>query len=159
MIRVFRTALFIAWFSISGAAVAFAACAPNKVDLRGDWGQAAFSVELADDAKERGQGLMFREQMPRMTGMLFAYEAPVHATFWMRNTLIPLDMIFANSQGQVTHIHHLAQPLDETVIDGGQDVQFVLEINGGMAQQFGIDVGSEMRHPAISAPNAVWSCK
>jgi len=84
---------------------------------------------VADDAAERAQGLMFREAMPLSSGMLFVYGRPQRVSFWMRNTLIPLDMIFADARGVVTRVHAEAVPLDETPIDGGEGVQFVLEIN------------------------------
>ena len=132
-------------------------CAPDRLDLRGPWGQAQFSVELADDPAERAQGLMMRETLPRMTGMLFVYERPQPVAFWMKNTLIPLDMLFADSTGTVRRIHRRAVPLDETPIPGGQDIQYVLEINGGMADLLGLTPGSEIRHPAIG-PDAAWPC-
>ncbi len=100
---------------------------------------------------------MNRPSMPRSAGMLFVYETPQRATFWMRNTLIPLDMIFAGPDGVVTHVHENAIPLDETTIDGGRGVQFVLEINGGLAGPLGIEPGTELRHPAIGDA-ATWSC-
>lgn len=134
-----------------------ATCSEGRVDLRGDWGKAGFSVEVADDAKERSQGLMHRESMPFGAGMLFVYEHPQRVSFWMRNTLIPLDMIFMDETGQVTHIHENAIPLDETGIPGGDDVQYVLEINGGLSKRLGIEVGSQLRHPAIG-DNAAWAC-
>ncbi|MGI1663242.1 DUF192 domain-containing protein [Palleronia sp. KMU-117] len=139
-------------------AFAFGQCDPAKVDLRGDWGQARFSVEIADDPGERAQGLMNRESLPRSAGMLFVYEAPQRAVFWMKNTLIPLDMIFLDQTGTVTHIHENAVPLDETGIDGGPGVVAVLEINGGLSRQFGLDVGSELRHPAFDPAVAAWPC-
>lgn len=111
-----------------------------------------------DDSSERAQGLMNVPEMPTMTGMLFVYEAPQHATFWMKNTLIPLDMLFADETGTITHIHHKAVPMDETVIDGGEGVQYVLEINGGLADRLGIAVGDQMQAPAIGDA-AVWPCE
>jgi uncharacterized membrane protein (UPF0127 family) len=137
---------------------ALADCAVDRVDLRGDWGQARFTVEVADDPAERSQGLMFRESLPRSQGMLFLYERPQRAVFWMKNTLIPLDMIFLDATGTVTHIHENAVPLDETGIDGGAGVTAVLEINGGLARQFGLAVGSELRHPGLDQATAAWGC-
>ena len=134
------------------------ACRADTVLLRGDWGQARFSVELADTPQTRSQGLMFRESMPRSTGMLFIYDRPQRATFWMRNTLIPLDMIFTDEAGVVRHVHHEAIPGDETTIDGGSGILTVLEINGGLARAMGITVGSQMRHPAFAAATAAWPC-
>ncbi len=133
-------------------------CRDDAVMLRGDWGQARFTVELANTPQTRSQGLMFREAMPKSAGMLFIYDAPQRATFWMRNTLIPLDMIFTDETGTVRHVHHEAIPGDETTIDGGSGVLTVLEINGGLARSMGIVVGSEMRHPAFDAALAAWPC-
>jgi uncharacterized membrane protein (UPF0127 family) len=152
-----RTAALATVFAIAAGSVS-AACSESAVDLRGDWGSARFTVEVADDAAERAQGLMNRPSMPRSAGMLFLYEAPQRATFWMRNTLIPLDMIFMDPTGTVTRIHENAVPLDETTIDGGPGVQAVLEINGGLARAIGIDVGSELRHPGLDQSVAAWPC-
>ncbi|RVT81587.1 DUF192 domain-containing protein [Rhodobacteraceae bacterium CCMM004] len=138
--------------------LASAACRDDRVDLRGDWGQARFSVELADEPRERARGLMFRESLPRGAGMLFVYELPQRATFWMENTLIPLDMIFVDARGVVTRVHPEAQPLDRTTIDGGDGVLAVLEINGGLAAVYGIGPGTHLRHPAFDEGLAVWPC-
>jgi uncharacterized membrane protein (UPF0127 family) len=145
---------------LAAAFVPFAAlaqCAADAVDLRGDWGQARFAVELADTPQERARGLMHRESLPRGAGMLFIYERPQSVSFWMRNTLIPLDIIFLDETGTVARVHDNAIPLDETSISGGRDIQFVLEINAGLAAQFGIAPGTELRHPEIGA-EAAWPC-
>ena len=133
------------------------ACDRQAVELRGPWGQARFAVEIADDPGERAQGLMHRESLGASRGMLFLYERPHRATFWMRNTLIPLDIIFLDARGIVTRIHENAQPLDETTIDGGPGVVAVLEINGGLARRIGVTEGSELRHPFFGA-QAAWPC-
>ncbi len=143
-----------------GAATAGAhsACAPDKISVRGDWGTAKFSIEIADDFAERAQGLMHRQSMPRLSGMLFIYEAPGNLTFWMRNTLIPLDMIFIKPDGSIAHVHENAIPLDETPIPGGEGNLAVLEINGGLSSKLGIKAGDQVQHPAFSGQNPVWSC-
>ncbi|MFV0245423.1 MAG: DUF192 domain-containing protein [Qingshengfaniella sp.] len=133
-------------------------CVPDRADLRGSWGHARFTVELALTDAERAQGLMHRTSLPRQAGMLFVYERPQRASFWMRNTLIPLDMIFLDATGTVTRVHENAVPLDETAIDGGRDVLAVLELNGGLAAQFGINEGSVLRHPMLPQDRAVWAC-
>lgn len=142
----------------AGASGASAECRPDVVSLRGGWGSTQFKVEIADSPEERAQGLMFRESMARGEGMLFVYEAPQHATFWMKNTLIPLDMIFADAAGRVTRVHHEAIPGDLTAIDGGEGVYAVLEINGGLAERYGIGPGSELQHPVFSGGPAAWGC-
>jgi uncharacterized membrane protein (UPF0127 family) len=149
----------LAALAVLAGSGAWAACSDTAVDLRGDWGAARFTVELADEPAERAQGLMHRESMARSAGMLFLYEAPQRATFWMRNTLIPLDMIFMDETGTVTHVHENAIPLDETTIDGGSGVQAVLEINGGLSGALGIGVGSQLRHPGLDQSVAAWPCE
>lgn len=151
-----RLLSLLAFTFLAGAALAD--CEPGRVDLRGDWGTARFSVEVADDPQERSVGLMRRESLPRSAGMLFVYERPQRAVFWMKDTLIPLDMIFMDEAGTVTHIHENARPRDQTGIDGGDSVRFVLEINGGLARRLGIAEGSQLRHPAIGDA-AAWPCE
>ena len=140
------------------AGAAAATCAPDRVDLRGPFGQARFTVEIADTDATRAQGLMFRESMPRSAGMLFIYDAPTTASFWMMNTLIPLDMIFVQPDGRVSHVHHDAIPHDRTPIPGGDNVLMVLEINGGLARALGIEEGAELRHPRLAQDSALWPC-
>ncbi len=117
-----------------------------------------FSVEIADDSAERAVGLMNRESLPRSAGMLFAYADERQVAFWMKNTLIPLDMIFLDASGQVTRVHPMAKPLDLSMIDGGEGVKFVIEINGRLAKTLGIVEGSVMMHPILDAATAKWPC-
>ncbi|HBM57622.1 DUF192 domain-containing protein [Salipiger marinus] len=152
----FRLCLSALAFALIGQG-AQAACRDDTVWLRGDWGSASFRVEIADDAASRAQGLMHVEEMPASAGMLFVYEREAPVSFWMKNTLIPLDMVFADAQGRVVSVHDRAVPGDLTPIPSGAPSQFVLEINGGLADQLGIVPGSEMRHPAIAEP--VWPCE
>jgi len=133
-------------------------CHDNQVVLRGDWGQARFSIELADDEAERAEGLMFRESMPKNAGMLFMYPAPKQVAFWMKNTMIPLDMIFLDETGTVKRVHKMAKPYDTTPIRGGEGILAVLEINGGLAQTLGITEGSEIHYPAFDSGLAAWPC-
>lgn len=137
---------------------AFAECRDGQVELKGDFGQLAFSIELADTPAERSQGLMFRETMPRSAGMLFVYEYPQRVAFWMKNTLIPLDMLFVDANGRISHIHENAIPKDLTVIPGGDSVFAVLEINGGLVAQYGISVGNVLRHKVFSNSSPIWPC-
>lgn len=142
------------------AAPALAECRADQVEVRlPSGGMARFAVEVADDGAERAQGLMFREHMAKSAGMLFVYDKPQRASFWMKNTAIPLDMVFADPQGRVTRVHANAVPGDTTSIDGGTGVQVVLEINAGLAARMGIEPGAELRHPAIAQGAAVWPCE
>ncbi len=137
---------------------AWAQCKDDRVDLRGDWGQLSFQIELADTAEERSRGLMFRETMARGSGMLFVYEHPQRVAFWMKNTLLPLDMVFIEADGQISHIHKNAIPGDLTAIPGGDTVFAVLEINAGLASRYGISVGDQIRHKVFSKNSPIWPC-
>ena len=142
-----------------GAGAARAECVEGIAELRGTWGTAKFNVEVADTPEARAEGLMFRESMPASSGMLFVYERPEHATFWMKNTLIPLDMIFFDFKGQVTSIHRDAIPHDTSLIDGGREVTAALEVNAGVASRLGINVGSQIRHLSFDPQSAAWPCE
>ena len=96
-------------------------------------------------------------EMPLMAGRLFVYPQPHPVSFWMHNTLIPLDMLFAAPDGTILTVHENAIPLDDTSIPGGPGVQYVLEINGGLAARLGIRVGDVMQHPAFG-PDAANPC-
>ena len=145
---------------LTSSAVAYAdICDPDTIFLQGDWGTARFTVDVADTAELRSRGLMFVESMPQTHGMLFVYDREQTVAFWMKNTLIPLDMIFADGRGVVQKVHDTAIPGDLTAIPGGSNIQYVLEINGGLADQLGIAVGTEMQHPAISQSIAAWPCE
>ena len=154
--RLWLSALLMVIGSMAWAAET--ACRADRIELRGDFGLAAFRIEVAQTPDERARGLMFREYMAAGAGMLFVFEQTGPVAFWMENTLIPLDMIFVDEGGTVSHIHHNAIPHDRTPIPGGDAVRYVLEINGGMARALGIDVGAELRHPAILQKAAVWPC-
>ena len=143
---------------LAGPALADEPCADGRVQIRGPAGEARFSVEIADDAAERGLGLMNRPKMAASHGMLFIYDHEQPVAFWMENTLIPLDMVFVGADGVVRSVHENARPLDRTPIDSGAPVLMVLEINGGLARRLGIVPGSELRHPRLDQATAAWSC-
>lgn len=144
-------------FSAAGPTHADQKCSAGRIEVNGEWGSAFFNVAIADDPQERARGLMHVPQMPLSAGMLFVYDAPMHATFWMKNTLIPLDMIFAGEDGVIRRVHTNAIPHDETVIDGGDGVLVVLEINGGLSESIGIAPGDILIHPAFGK-NALKPC-
>ena len=144
--------------SCASAGAVWAECRDDSVWIKGDFGEARFSVEIADDPAEREIGLMNRPSMPISAGMLFVYDKPSTLAFWMRNTLIELDMLFVDETGVIRNIHARAIPLDETTIFGGEDLTHVLEINGGLAERMGIEVGDQLRHPSFSQDSAIWPC-
>jgi uncharacterized membrane protein (UPF0127 family) len=105
-----------------------------------------FTVEFADNDQRRTLGLMYRRQMAADAGMLFDFKRDSPVAMWMRNTLIPLDMLFADKTGLIVHIHERAVPMDETTIESGGVVRAVLELNGGTVQRLGIKPGDRMVH-------------
>jgi uncharacterized protein len=153
-----RGVAVIAFGLVAIGGSALAECRPETLEVRGQGGVTRFTVEVADSNDERSRGLMFRESMPASAGMLFVYDNPRRASFWMENTLIPLDMVFADRTGTVTHVHENAVPKDRTPIEGGPGVQFVLEINGGLARRLGIAEGAALRHPSIDQTRAAFPC-
>jgi uncharacterized membrane protein (UPF0127 family) len=136
----------------------WAACSDSVATVATDTAKVRFQVELAITAQDKVQGLMHREILPDRAGMLFIYPNPQPVSFWMRNTLIPLDMIFIDDQGRVARVHHNAVPLDETPIYGGDAIKAVLEINAGLAKKYGISDTSTVMHPLIS-PEFAQNCK
>lgn len=135
-----------------------AACRPDRAEVLTDAGRQAFRVALAVTPEERARGLMQVPEMPLGEGMLFLFEREAPRAFWMRNTLIPLDIIFFDATGRVTAIQADAQPMDETSLPGGE-AQYVLEINGGLAARMGIDDAAVLRHPAIDQDIAAAPCE
>jgi len=136
----------------------WAACSDSVATVATDTAKVRFQVELAITAQDKAQGLMHREILPDRAGMLFIYPNPQPVSFWMRNTLIPLDMIFIDDQGRVARVHHNAVPLDETPIYGGDAIKAVLEINAGLAKKYVISDTSMVMHPLIS-PEFAQNCK
>ncbi|MFC3677326.1 DUF192 domain-containing protein [Ferrovibrio xuzhouensis] len=105
-----------------------------------------FTVELASNDESRARGLMFRQSMAPDAGMLFDFGQEQMASFWMRNTLIPLDMLFIRADGTILNIHQRAIPHDETGINSDGPVRAVLELNGGTVTRLGIRAGDRVLH-------------
>lgn len=113
-----------------------------------------FDVEMATTPQQQSMGLMFREEMATDAGMLFVFPEPRPASFWMRNTLIPLDMLFIDAGGRIVNIHERTEPLSETSRPSDGPVRGVLEINGGLSQVLGIASGDQVMHPAFGTAPA-----
>jgi uncharacterized membrane protein (UPF0127 family) len=109
----------------------------------------SFEVEIADSPEERARGLMFREELGENQGMLFVYKEEADRSFWMKNTLIPLDIIFLNSDLEVINIEK-ADPEPDTSDENlasyrsERPAQYVLEINQNRSEEIGLEKGSEM---------------
>ena len=105
-----------------------------------------FDVELALNDAERARGLMYREKLGPYDGMLFDFHQDAPVSFWMKNTLIPLDMVFIAGDGTIKHVHANAVPLSTDAIPSQFPVRAVLEINGGSARLLGIKPGDKVKH-------------
>ncbi len=112
-------------------------------------GSYLFNVELAETAEQLHQGLMFRDSMPDESGMLFLLGVNDVATFWMRNTFLPLDMMFIAHDGRITNIHRNAAPGSTAIISSTEPVVSVLEVNAGITARLGIHAGDRVLHPAF----------
>ncbi|MCY4461396.1 MAG: DUF192 domain-containing protein [Albidovulum sp.] len=148
-----------AFFAIWPVSPVLGACAAGVADVRGDWGSARFRVEVADTPEQRSRGLMYRDSLPSQSGMLLLFEKPGPVSIWMKNTFIPLDIVFVSESGEIRHVHPNAKPGSLASIRGGDDIVAVLEINGGVAEQLGLGAGSEMRHPGLPQSKALWVCQ
>jgi uncharacterized protein len=111
-------------------------------------GDHAFVLELAGTPAEQERGLMFRRSLGPNEGMLFPYSPPQPVGFWMKNTMIPLDMIFVRQDGTIARIA-TAKPLDETTVSSGEPVSMVIEIGGGRAAELGIKEGDTVSPPPL----------
>jgi uncharacterized membrane protein (UPF0127 family) len=105
-----------------------------------------FTIEIADTEAKHAQGLMDRTSLPADRGMLFVFKTPDTYSFWMHNTLIPLDIIFLNAEGKVLEIHH-RRPLDDTGRGPRDPALFVIELNAGAAQTIGLKPGDTVSLP------------
>ncbi len=103
-----------------------------------------FTVEVARTVEEQAQGLMNRESLGPDRGMIFPYDPPVVASFWMKNTLIPLDMIFIRADGTVASIEANTVPLSLDPVAAGEPVAAVLELAGGRSAELGIAPGAKV---------------
>ncbi len=141
------------------AVLAFAArpafATPETLDIVTETGRVEFTIEIADTAAARQTGLMHRHSMPATHGMLFDFEATQPVSMWMKNTFIPLDMLFVAADGTIINIIKRAVPLTLTPRQSAAPVRAVLELNGGTADRLGIRPGDRLLHPLFTAPPQV----
>ncbi len=120
---------------------------PRKsLNLATKEGIVEINIEVADDDEQRKIGLMNRESLPEDEGMLFIYDRETNVNFWMKNTLIPLDMIFMNADKEVVNIVHHAKPCQEEICplyNSVYDAMYILEVNSGFANEHDIKVGTQ----------------
>ncbi len=118
----------------------------EKKETRVCFKDKCFDVEIAANNEDRARGLMFREHLDRDSGMLFVYEKVGVYSFWMKNTLIPLDMIWMNEEKEVVYIQSNAAPCKTTqcpTYNPNKSALYVLELNGGVANESGIAIGDK----------------
>jgi uncharacterized membrane protein (UPF0127 family) len=109
-------------------------------------GTHVIDVEVTETPAEKAQGLMFRTRLADSAGMLFFYETPQEITMWMRNTYIPLDMVFIRADGVVHRIEARTEPLSENIVASRGDVTACLELAGGAAERLGLKPGDRVEH-------------
>ena len=144
--RVFVSVLSLialSWVMASGAGAA----ALEKLTIATASGQKSFDVEVMRTEAEREKGLMFRNYLPADRGMLFDFGAEREVFMWMKDTPLPLDMVFIRKNGSIARIAANTEPYSRTVLSSGEPVIGVLEINAGVSEKLGIRAGDKVIHP------------
>ena len=142
-----RAALTFVLFLAASAGVPARSGELDSLEIGTSTGRHVFQVEIANNDATREHGLMDRRYMAPDHGMLFEFDRDEPVAFWMKNTYIPLDMIFIAPSGVVTHIAANAEPLSERAIPSDGPTVAVLELDGGTAASIGLKVGDKVRHP------------
>jgi uncharacterized protein len=112
-------------------------------------GKHTITVEVADSEQERSAGLMFRRSLADDAGMIFLYPREEQITMWMKNTYLPLDMIFVRRDGTIHRIEEHTEPFSESVISSGGEVLAVVEMKAGSAKRLGLKPGDKIDYPAF----------
>ncbi|MBC7167262.1 DUF192 domain-containing protein [Phenylobacterium sp.] len=136
----------LAVFAAPGLPLAADAAALEPLEIVTAKGRTTFMVEIADDDRERAQGLMYRRSLAADRGMLFDFKTERSVSFWMRNTYIPLDMIFIRADGRIRSIARNTTPMSDQGVPSGGPVRAVLEIPGGRAAELGVLPGDRVVH-------------
>jgi uncharacterized membrane protein (UPF0127 family) len=143
------------WFAASPGVLADEAGAEagarvEQLDIATASGSHPFFVEVMRTEAERERGLMFRRSLPEDRGMLFDFETERLVQMWMKNTYIPLDMIFISRSGKVVGLAENTEALSERIISSGAPAAGVIEVNAGVAARIGLKIGDRVRHPLFS---------
>jgi len=151
-IRLFLLLLAFCWSAVPASAQApmLLPSHPAPLVAETDDGEHHFTIEVADTPEKRARGLMFRRSMGDDYGMLFVFDEGRAGAFWMKNTPMPLDLLFIGDDGKVRAIEH-GEPFSTEAIAPGVAAQSVLELKAGTAQRTGIEIGDRLRHPLIDA--------
>jgi uncharacterized protein len=118
----------------------------EKMILVTSGGEKEITVEITESNEEKMRGLMFRTSLADDQGMIFYYDQPQDVTMWMRNTYIPLDMVFIKPDGTIHRIEVRTEPLSERIISSQGDVVACLELAGGASERLGLKAGDKVRH-------------
>lgn len=124
----------------------------SRLTIETSAGQFAFTVEMADTWARRIQGLQHRRALAADAGMLFDYKESRPVAMWMKNTHVPLDMLFIDAGGRIVRVAEDTEPLSLTPIPSGEPVRAVLELNAGTARRLAIRAGDRVHHPIFGAP-------
>ena len=159
MIRTLRATAFVMFAALSACAqqagetapttsgASIGPAAPTEVlTIETHQGPVRLNVEIADDEAERNRGLMYRDPLPDDRGMLFHFQTPEYASFWMRNTPSPLDIIFIGVDGRILNVADHTTPYSDAPVPASGLTRGVLEIRAGRAEQLGIRPGDRVRH-------------
>ncbi len=138
----------LAFASVAASAVEFRT-SPEPLVIETADGPVSFTIELATTNEERAQGLMNRKEMAEDHGMLFDFGQTRPVMMWMKNTVLPLDMVFIAPDGEVLGVAADAVPFSESIISSPGPVRYVLEINAGIAAEKKIAAGDKVVHPAV----------
>ncbi len=136
--------VLVAGCALPAAQTRASAAAQDTIEIVTSSGVHAFAVELATTETERARGLMFRKSLPEGHGMLFDFQTEQQVQFWMRNTYVPLDMIFIRGDGRVLNIAQNATPLSDALIPSAGPVRGVLEVIAGTARKYHIAPGDRV---------------
>lgn len=129
------------WFTLRSQA---ADKHPAEISITTSTGTHRFTVEWAVTPEERSRGLMFREKMDADHGMIFDFLTEQPVSFWMRNTILPLDMVFIHADGTVYRVAEDTVPYSETPVPSGAPVRYVLELNAGTSRTISLDPGDRV---------------
>jgi uncharacterized membrane protein (UPF0127 family) len=147
---VLLAALFVVILPFVGITGGLAAAELQPLEIASKGRVHVFAVEMASTPAEQAKGLMDRRELPEGQGMLFDFHHEQLTSFWMKNTYIPLDMIFIRGDGRILRIAENTVPLSEALIPSGGPVRAVLEVSGGTAKKLGIAPGDRVAHPIFS---------
>jgi len=147
---VLLAAVFVVTVPFVGITGGLAAAELQPLEIASKGRVHVFAVEMASTPVEQAKGLMDRRELPEGQGMLFDFHHEQLTSFWMKNTYIPLDMIFIRGDGRILRIAENTVPLSEALIPSGGPVRAVLEVSGGTAKKLGIAPGDRVAHPIFS---------